>query len=77
MAGIAVNHDDPFIVQANIIRLRSLLQLETDEPTRWVIRQVLAEFEACAASLSRAPVASQLSLGAWPGWSARGNGGAG
>jgi hypothetical protein len=49
MAVVAVTHDDPFIIQANITRLRSLLQIGTDEPTRLVIRRVLAEFEACAA----------------------------
>jgi hypothetical protein len=54
MVVVAVTHDDPFIIQANITRLRSRLQIETDEPTRLVIRQVLAEFEARAALPSNA-----------------------
>jgi len=74
-----VTHDDPFIIQANITRLQSVLQTETDELARGTIRELLAKFEACAALPSPAADASQMSLGAWSGWPTRagGTGGAG
>src|SRR5580698_6708325 len=45
---IAMTYDDPFIAQTNIDRLRSLLQTETDEPTRW--RRVSEYFTSTSGS---------------------------
>jgi hypothetical protein len=50
-----VTHDDPFIVRMNIARFQSLLQAEIDEPTRQIVRQILAEFEAPASKRQAPP----------------------
>jgi hypothetical protein len=50
--GAAMTYDDPFVVRTNINRLQSRLFTESDEPTRHIVRQLLAEFEAAAVKMN-------------------------